>query len=67
MSVIILYVCYAILQSIFYTRFAFKATERDNYIVMVIVYTILAPAVSAGLMIYTAFMILKWLVNRQFF
>lgn len=68
--VIIIYVCYAILQSILYTKFTFKATERDNYVVMVIVYAILAPAVSVGIMLLTVFMILRWLwyrINSTFF
>lgn len=31
---IILYVCYVILQSIFFIKYATKPTERDNYNVM---------------------------------
>lgn len=58
---IILYVCYAILQSIFFSKYATKPTERDNYNVMVFVYVALAPFLTLGFLLYILFMLLKWM------
>ena len=61
---VLLYVCYAVLQSILVIRYILKGTESyEPVIFMFVLFAILAPAVSVVVLLSGLYSILKVILN----
>lgn len=59
---VLLYLSYALLQSIYFTELNIDVVDYKNRIIMFSTYILLAPALTLGVLFFTIFKLSKWIV-----